>query len=47
MNEAEVSAMLNRESGDRIELFYEISPGSDNSRTVNCLLRSERRIGLV
>src|SRR6266581_5248707 len=25
-------AMLNLESGDRIELFYEDSPGSDNSR---------------
>src|SRR4051812_13270211 len=37
--------MLNRESGDRIELFYEIRREATIRAIVNCLLRSERRIG--
>ena len=37
--------MLNRESGDRIELFYEIRREATIRATVNCLLRSERKIG--
>ena len=42
------NAMLNLESGDRIELFYEDSLGSDNSRDVNRLLSDrDEGMGLV
>ena len=42
------NAMLNLESGDRIELFYEDSVGSDSSRDVNRLLSDrDEGMGLV